>query len=72
MRKVFFLLVTITFVACGGGTEDSGSDTTSAIRDTSLSSPVMNADTTSVLGANHIGEGQMRTDTPMSGGNVGK
>jgi len=72
MSKVFFLIVVIVFTACSNGSADTNTDTTLVETDTSFSGSVMNIDTTSVIGSNHIGEGQMRTDKPMEGSNVGK
>ena len=71
MKNTFLILVLLALAACGNekGNAEALADSSNKITD---SSALQNVDTTSVIGANHIGEGQMRTDTPMSGSNVGK
>jgi hypothetical protein len=69
MKKCLFVFFVLFFAACGNGNKEVDVDSSNVITD---SSALMNKDTTSVIGANHIGEGQMRTDTPMEGANVGK
>ena len=72
MRKFSLVIMVVFFAACGNGSADTNTDSSSAAVDTSFSGSAMNTDTTSVIGSNHIGHGQMRTDTPMQGSNVGK
>jgi hypothetical protein len=70
MKKLSLMLLISAFAACSnrqGG--EVNADSSNIITD---SSALKNVDTTSVIGANRIGQGQMRTDTPMSGSNVGK
>lgn len=69
MKKLLFIFLVSGFAACGNGHGEVNPDSSNVITD---SSALKNTDTTSVLGANHIGEGQLRTDTPMNGSNVGK
>lgn len=69
MKKLSVIFAITVFAACSNGNTAANADSSNVITD---SSALMNRDTTSVIGANHIGEGQMRTDTPMSGSNVGK
>jgi hypothetical protein len=69
MKRLLTLLVITVYAACSSGNHEVNVDSSNVITD---SAALMNLDTTSVIGSNHIGEGQMRTDTPMSGANVGK
>jgi uncharacterized protein YcfL len=71
MKRLFFIFIAVALAACGSRSENAAAvaDSSNVITD---SSALRNADTTSVIGANHIGQGQMRTDTPVTGSNAGK
>lgn len=69
MKLISILLLCVFSIACGNDSRQVNADSSNVITD---SAALMNTDTTSVIGSNHIGNGQMRTDTPMTGGNVGK
>lgn len=70
--KKFLFVASIVFLitACGGGANDQvNPDSSNVVTD---SAALMNTDTSSVLGANHMGRGQMRADTVPEGSNAGK
>ena len=71
MKTLFIILVICSLASCGNG-KDNGAATADSSNVITDSQALQNVDTTSVIGANRIGQGQMRTDTPMSGSNVGK
>ncbi|MCW3112086.1 MAG: hypothetical protein JWR18_482 [Segetibacter sp.] len=71
MKSLLFFIVVSIFASCGNDKANSAAtaDSSNIITD---SSALKNVDTTSVLGANGIGQSQMRTDTPVTGSNAGK
>ena len=66
MKNLLFIFAILTLAACGSSNKKAAAiaDSSNIITD---SAALKNSDTTSVIGANKVGQDQMRTDTVVSG-----
>lgn len=66
MKTLFVILIIVALASCGNNNKKAAAtaDSSNMITD---SAALKNTDTTKVIGANKIGQGQMRTDTVVSG-----